>query len=241
MLNELNVKEIKNTKGDTRKKNPVQNYVRFSFTITYILLLTTSLITFIEAMRTNMPHVRHILNLETTISLIAGYFYSIFITKIDKCSDEFTPVSWKDITEMRYVDWFITTPIMLIVLCIALGSNTNVSLQLPIILCIVILDYIMLYAGYLGEMGEMSRWSALIVGFIALFLMFVIIFFIFVKPKYVFANYALFGVYVFVWSLYGMFYMLNEEYKNIGMNMLDLTAKCLVGLGLWVYFTRIVR
>ena len=35
-------------------------------------------------------------------------------------------------------------------------------------------------------------------------------------------------------------YMLTEEYKNIAMNILDLTAKCFVGLGLWAYFTKII-
>lgn len=224
-----------------KDKKSLQNYVRFSFMITYILLLTTSLITFIEAMRTKLPHVRHILNLETTISLIAGYFYSLFVSKIEKSSEESTPISWKEITETRYIDWFITTPIMLIVLCIALGSHTNIPLHLPIILSVVILDYIMLYIGYLGEIGEISKWSALFIGFVALFLMLGIIFLIFVRPKYVFSNYVLFGVYLFVWSLYGLFYMFDEEYKNIGMNILDLIAKCFVGLGLWLYFTRIVQ
>ena len=59
-------------------------YIKMSFTITYILLLTTALITFIEAMRTNIPVIRHIFNLETSISLVASYFYSIFVAKIDE-------------------------------------------------------------------------------------------------------------------------------------------------------------
>jgi hypothetical protein len=41
--------------------------------------------------------------------------------------------------------------------------------------------------------------------------------------------------------MYGVVYMFGEEWKNITMNILDLTAKCLVGLGLWVYYTKIVR
>jgi hypothetical protein len=46
----------------------------FSFTLTYILLLTTGTVTLIEALRTKIPLVRHIFNLETVISIIAGYF-----------------------------------------------------------------------------------------------------------------------------------------------------------------------
>jgi len=40
--------------------------------------------------------------------------------------------------------------------------------------------------------------------------------------------------------MYGLVYMLSEDYKNIAMNLLDLTAKCFVGLGLWAYFTKII-
>lgn len=225
---------------DEEKKRPVQHYVKFSFVITYILLLTTGTITFIEAMRTNKPHVRHILNLETAISVIAGYFYSVFVSQIDKFSEESKAIDWGDITKTRYIDWSITTPIMLLVLCVVLGTNTNIPLRFPVIASVVILDYLMLYAGYLGEIGKITRWTGMIAGFVAFILIFAIIFFLFVRPKYVFANYVLFGIYLAVWSLYGVFYMLGEEYKNIGMNILDLTAKCFVGLGLWAYFTKII-
>ena len=53
-----------------------------TFMITYTILLTTATITLVEALRTDKPYVRHILNLETCISLVAGYYYGIFITKI---------------------------------------------------------------------------------------------------------------------------------------------------------------
>ncbi len=55
-----------------------------SFTLTYILLITTGTITLIEALRAKDPLVRHIFNLETVISIIAGYFYSSFVDKIAK-------------------------------------------------------------------------------------------------------------------------------------------------------------
>lgn len=57
-------------KGNVTKelgKKPQQNAknkaMKASFVITYILLLTTATITFIEAIRTQVPYVRHILNL----------------------------------------------------------------------------------------------------------------------------------------------------------------------------------
>jgi len=40
------------------KQNPVQYYVKASFMITYILLLTTGTVTFIEALRTPRPRIK---------------------------------------------------------------------------------------------------------------------------------------------------------------------------------------
>jgi bacteriorhodopsin len=225
---------------EEEKKNPVQYYVKFTFVITYILLLTTATITFIEAMRTKIPHVRHILNLETAISIIAGYFYSVFVIQLDKFTEESKPIMWEDISKTRYIDWSITTPLMLLTLCVVLGTKINVKVRFPIIAVIIILNYFMLYFGYLGEVGELSRLIAMIMGFVAFFIMFAIIFVMFVKPKYLFANYVLYGIYLFVWSMYGVVYMFSEEYKNIAMNILDFIAKCFVGIGLWAYFTKII-
>ena len=99
-----------------------------SFQITYVLLLTTATITFIEALRTNNVAVRHILNLETCISLVACYFYSIFIVKVaDYNPDSF---DWKEITQIRYIDWSITTPLMLLSLCLILSMNTTKSVNI---------------------------------------------------------------------------------------------------------------
>jgi len=86
--------------------------VPFSFYLTYILLLTTATITFIEALRTKIPMVQHIMNLETCISLVGGYFYSVFNDKIKRMKE----IKWKEITQLRYIDWAITTPFMLLAL-----------------------------------------------------------------------------------------------------------------------------
>lgn len=225
---------------EEKRKNPVQHYVKFSFVLTYILLLTTGTITFIEAIRTQIPAVRHIMNLETAISVIAGYFYSVFVAQIDKFNQEDKPIEWKDITKTRYVDWSITTPLMLVVLCSVLGLNTNVKVKGLTILSIVALNYLMLYTGYLGEVGQMGRLASMIVGFIPFVILFSIVFTVFVLPKYVYANYVLFSVFVTIWALYGVVYMLSEEYKNIAMNVLDCIAKCFVGIGLWMYYTKII-
>ena len=232
---------IKKDKPNEPEYKKLDNNVKFSFTVSYILLLTTATITFIEALRTKTPYVRHILNLETAISVVAGYFYSIFVDKIAKSEEKMVNMDWAEITQARYVDWAITTPMMLLALCLVLSSNSGTVIRIFTFLTILVLNYVMLYLGYLGEMKQMSRLTADSSGFLAFFAMFYIIFNQYVLPKFSKDNYFLFFAYFGIWSMYGVVYLFNEEYKNIAMNYLDLTAKCVIGLSLWVYYTRIVQ
>ena len=113
--------------------------------ISYIVLLTTATICFIEALRTNTPMIRHIFNLETSISVVAGYFYYLFIEKLKGYEKSNKPIAWKELTEIRYLDWSITTPMMLIVLSAALAYNIKASVRISSIIPVIILNYIMLY------------------------------------------------------------------------------------------------
>lgn len=245
LQHQKDIKGLNPVVGDEKSKiekrvNPIQYYVKFSFSITYIFLLTTATITFIEAMRTNSPTARHVLNLETAISIIAGYFYSTFLEKISAYEKDDKIIDWKDMTATRYIDWSMTTPLMLLALCVVLAQNIGKSVTVKVIMSVIVLNFIMLYLGHLGEVKSIDRLSAMLFGFVAFFGMFYIIFTNYIAPKYVKSNYILFGFFVIVWGLYGVVYMLNEEYKNISMNILDCIAKCFVGLGLWAYFSKIV-
>lgn len=211
--------------------------VPFSFYLTYILLLTTATITFIEALRTKIPMVQHIMNLETCISLVGGYFYSVFKDKIARMKE----INWKEITQLRYLDWGITTPFMLLALSLVLSFNSKTSIKLHWFAFIVFFNYVMLYVGYLGEIGTLERMTASILGFFALLITFATLFVQHVLPKYSSDNYILFGMYAIIWSIYGVAYHFEEEQKNITFNYLDLTSKCLVGIGLWIYYVKIIR
>jgi bacteriorhodopsin len=212
----------------------------FSFTITYIMLLTTGTISFIEALRTKYPHVRHIMNLETCISIIAGYFYSIFNHKIEN-ENKNKNINWNEITQLRYTDWSITTPLMLLVLCLVLSFNSKTKITIFYFIPILFFNYIMLYIGYLGETKQIIRINANIIGFITFFIVYGIIFTQYVLPKFNIDNYFIFSLYLFVWSLYGIVYMFDEINKNIITNYLDLISKCLIGIGLWCYYVKIIN
>jgi len=214
----------------------VGSTVVFTYMITYTILLTTATITLIEALRTKTPRVRHILNLETCISIVAAYYYGIFITKVQ---DKTTAVDWSEITKLRYIDWSITTPMMLLVLALVLAMNSKTVLHLPTIAAIILLNYCMLYIGYQGEVYPEYHLYAMIGGFIPFFAMFYLIY----KNYYgknILANKVLFFSFSFIWALYGVVYMFDEITKNICLNILDLISKCFVGLGLWAYYAHII-
>jgi hypothetical protein len=98
----------------------------------------------------------------------------------------------------------------------------------------------MLYTGYLGETDKMERMTASILGFIAFFLTYGTIFMNYVL-KYNRDNMIIFSLFVVVWSMYGVAYYFEEMQKNIAYNYLDLISKCLVGIGLWIYYTKIIK
>lgn len=207
-----------------------------SFYITYVLLLTTGTITLIQALRTKIPMVQHIMNLETCISVVAGYFYSVFHEKVKKMKE----INWKEITRIRYVDWAITTPMMLLVLSLVLSFNSKTVIKLHWFVLTVFFNYLMLYAGYVGETGQ-DKMMASILGFLAFFLTYGLIFVNYVLPKRNMDNTVIFSLFVIVWSMYGVVYHFEEEKKNIAYNYLDLISKCLVGIGLWIYYTKIIK
>ena len=211
--------------------------VRFSFYNTYAFLLTTATITFIEAMRNPDPKIRHILNLETVISVVAAFFYSQFVTRIQ---DQEKEIDYESINITRYTDWAITTPVMLLVLVLAILYNSKAgSLPVSKYVIILVLNFAMLIFGYLGEMGAISKDNGQFFGFVAFAALYGYIYYHFVRPNPIFDNRMIYWVFVFFWALYGVIYQMDDQLRNIGYNVLDLFAKCFVGIFFWAYFTKI--
>ena len=211
-----------------------------SFYLTYILLLTTATITFIEALRTPIPRVQHIMNLETCISLIACYFYSMFNDKIKKSEETKETVKWKEFTQLRYIDWAITTPIMLLTLSLVLSFNSKTKILLHWFLVSIFFNYMMLYTGYLGETGQLNRNMSQLLGFMAFLITFGVIYIQYML-RFNFDNLVIFGAFLVVWSLYGVAFNFTELNKNITYNYLDLISKCFMGIGLWIYYIKIIK
>lgn len=209
--------------------------VKYSFYLTYAFLLTTGTITFIESMRTTIPKVRHILNLETCISVVAAFFYSQFMERIKRSKDS---IDYKKINVTRYTDWAITTPIMLLVLVLAILYNKGGSLNFFDFLLILAFNYLMLGAGYLGEIGVISKRKGLLVGFLGFILLYGFIYVKYMSGKAIFDNQIVYWAFVILWAIYGLIYESEDEKRNIGYNVLDLFSKCFVGIFFWAYFTK---
>jgi len=218
-----------------------------SFYLTYVLLLTTGTITFIESLRTPIAAVRHIMNLETCISVIAAFFYGRFVKMIED-SPATVPPDYAAINRMRYTDWFITTPLMLLVICLVFAYNNGTSVRAGTYGIVLALNVVMLLSGYFGDRrgavaeprGPLTRKQGLAVGFAAYFALFGVIWYSLVRGSRGADNYAIFALFSGLWALYGVVYMLDEERKNLLYNVLDAMAKCFVGIFLWAYFTRVL-
>ena len=214
------------------------NLVHSSFYITYAFLMTTATITFIEALRTKDDTIRHIMNLETCISLVATFFYSKFVGMLEDSPDGV--IDYKTIHFTRYLDWSITTPMMLLVLLMALRYNSNSgSIHFKYYGLIALLNFGMLWFGYLGETDVLDKTFANFSGFLCFFGLCYFIYSQYVSKKYTFDNYILFSAFFVLWSCYGLVYLLDDTQKNIMYNILDLFAKCFMGIFFWAYYTKI--
>lgn len=220
--------------------DPNIRFLKLTFYITYVMLLTTATITFIEAIRTKIHQVRHIMNLETCISIVAAYFYTNFIAYLAAAEASGKGVDFDYINQMRYTDWFITTPLMLLTLSLVLSYQNNVKLHFSTYMIILLLNFGMIVTGYLGEINTISKMQGLVSGFAFFVALFGFIWMSFLSNNPKIDSVIIFFLFSGLWAIYGFVYLIDKYNKNIAFNILDLIAKCLVGLFFWVYFTKIL-
>ena len=225
---------LDNIQSETEIDDDKDRMVKYTFFITYAFLVTTATITFIEAIRNKDPKIRHILNLETCISIVAAYFYGVFIKKINVPGK----INYKQINVNRYVDWAITTPIMLLVLLLAFCYNLKKNVVFWKFLIVLVLNFAMLTFGYMGETGKMNRKMGNILGFVFFIGLYYYIYANYIQGQSMFDNQMIYWSFFIFWLLYGVAYWFKERQKNISYNILDLFSKCFVGIFFWAYFTK---
>lgn len=211
---------------------PISEVTKNTFFASYLVLFGYTIITLIEAIRTPSVLVRHIMNIETAVSLVAGLVYGYLYEEVQKPSPDF-----QKIMKIRYIDWSITTP--LILLSILLFYNGGGQVDYRTFLMIAALNGGMLYSGYLGESGAIEKMTGGLAGF-AFFGAMIALFYTCCVPGK--SSPVVFWIFAIIWALYGVaYYVEDEETKNIYYNILDITAKALFGVVLWSYFGKVLK
>jgi hypothetical protein len=210
------------------------------FYITLVISIIVQIITGIieiGAFFVNVPTtyflIKQLLILELAVQFIEAAFYFWLAYNFTKVLN---------ITPKRYIDWVITTPTMLIILILYLiylnkmEENNTVPLDffellkenITIVIPVLVLNWLMLLFGYLGEMQIIPVLLGIFLGFIPFLIYYYIIYINYVNQNT--SGYLLFWYFFFFWSLYGVAAGLPYYIKNMCYNILDLFAKNFFGL-----------
>lgn len=181
---------------------------------------------------TEFSLIRQLLILEVIVQLIEGIFY-VWLA--------YNFYSVTDVTPKRYIDWSITTPTMLVTLVFYLiysyhrekGDTSKLEFFKLLnensnnITYILLLNWIMLIFGYLGEVNILPTLTGVMFGFIPFLLYYAIIYLNYVRTQIGFNMFLYFFIF---WSLYGVVALFPYYLKNSCYNILDLFAKNFFGV-----------
>ena len=184
---------------------------------------------------------KQMMMMEVFVQFIEGAFYIYWLLNFKNILN---------VTPKRYFDWVITTPTMLINLIFYLifleHKNNNTSDKLNFIelfkqefntiITILILNWLMLLFGYLGEISVIPVLLGVSLGFIP----FLIYYYIIYKKYATLTNdgFKIFLYFFIVWSFYGVVAILPYKIKNMFYNILDLFSKNFFGIFLtYLLFT----
>ena len=213
---------------------------KYLFYITLVISIIVQIITgiieigaFFVKVPTIYTIIKQLLVIELAVQILEGMFYFWLAYNFTKVLN---------VTPKRYIDWVITTPTMLITLMIYLiylnkkvENQTNeldffilVKENANIFIPVIILNWLMLLFGYLGEMKIIPILLGVFLGFIPFFIYYYMIYVNYVTQNT--SGYLLFWYFCFFWSLYGIVALLPYYVKNSFYNILDLFAKNFFGL-----------
>ena len=178
---------------------------------------------------------KEVLWIEAFVQFVETFFYVWIISSL-KNLDKMTP--------RRYIDWSITTPIMLFSTIIFFKYNEVKNTDRPFtafefydknkdnVHKIFFYNAMMLLCGFLGEVGYIDKKIGIPVGFVFFYLSFELIYREYGSKTE--ENKLLFTILTTLWSLYGFSAMLPVKPKNISYNMLDIFSKNFYGV--FIYY-----
>ena len=127
-----------------------------SYEVTFIMMVCITVLTYIRSIQTN-PESKYSLALQLSsfVTMIASMHYYLMIQNKN------------NVHTYRYFDWFFTTPILLIELCLLLDIFDTQFLAE-----IILYNTLMLLIGFAGEVGYLGLMTSTAAGFLPLLLMF---------------------------------------------------------------------
>jgi bacteriorhodopsin len=170
---------------------------------------------------------RELLQIELAVQTVEFVYYIWLVGNLGN----------QNITMTRYIDWFITTPTMLLTLMAYLEHPGSKGLRefyekhKRFVHKVLSLNAIMLVLGFLGEAGVISNEKAVLLGFVPFVYYFKIIHDEFMSSKEPSRDQRfMYWFYFLTWSLYGVAALMPFRQKNTFYNVLDLFAKNALGL-----------
>lgn len=181
---------------------------------------------------------KEVLTLEMIVQSVEFFFY-IYFLRVMATTD------LHKMAAIRYFDWIITTPTMLLTTIIFYKYEEHIEKDIEKnlefwefvktnkknIIIIFICNFFMLLFGYLGEIGMIDIASSLIIGF----LFFGMTFYTIYKNYAIHSKNAmkLFYFIFTIWGIYGIAALMSPYIKNNMFNILDIFAKNFFGLYLF--------
>jgi hypothetical protein len=222
------------------------NHIYYTGIFSLIIQLVTGIIDF-YAINLTVPAsfllIHELLIMELIVQIIEFSFYIWMVWNFNVI---------KNITPIRYYDWMITTPVMLITFMLYLKflSNqdqniksesllTEIKTQWKLVLNVILLNWGMLISGYLGEQNIFSHLTAALVGFVPFLFMFYIIYNNFAVQST--QGQKIFWYFSGVWAIYGIASVLPYKIKNSMYNILDIFSKNFFGLFLSYVLYKVSR
>ena len=184
------------------------------------------------------PKYRVFFALEVLVTSVAGFMY-YWIINTYLTSKQLNLVDWDKITTLRYIDWFITTPLLLFSFSLFLSKGEQVKNLGNFIVFIIFFDLIMISAGYLGSFNLINNTLSQFIGFFAYFVIFYSIYNKFFQGgkllTHIIFKKIFFFIMLFLWFLYGVVYNSSNYNRNAWTNILDGISKGIFGLSLAAY------
>lgn len=172
---------------------------------------------------------KEIMIMETVVQFVELCFY-IYLLRI--------PIM--DMATIRYFDWIITTPTMLLTIIMYFEYKKQqkkirffdfIKENHKTIMMILLCNWCMLGFGYLGETNQIDLMTSSILGFIFFIINFYIIYVKYALPA---NEIYLYSFITIIWTMYGVAALLEPTMKNNIINVLDIFSKNI--LGLFIYY-----